>query len=267
MLGTTFGHETNHLQEKREILMQKAVSELKGFALGASDGAIGSVSDFLFDDNFWTIRYLVADTSKWLPRHRVLISPIALGQIDWRKRVIPVTLTKEQVKNSPDLASRDFSRRQESAYFDYYGWPYYWVGGEVWGSEISPGGLAAVQKIVRDRVEEEAEGSALRSATEVVGYYIEASDGEIGHVDELIVDDESWEVRYLVVDTKNWWPGKKVLVSPEWIDRISWSDSRVYVDLSREAIQTSPEYDPAALDRTYEERLYEHYGRPPYWNE
>jgi sporulation protein YlmC with PRC-barrel domain len=246
--------------------MQKAISELKGYALGATDGEIGSVSDFLFDDNFWTVRYLVADTSKWLPGRRVLISPIALGKIDWHKKIIPVSLTQDQVKHSPDLDSRHFSRDKESAYFDYYGWPYYWVGGDIWGAEISPGGLAAAQKVVTERVVEEAPDTTLRSASEMMGYYIEATDGDIGHVEDLVVDDDTWELRYLIVNTQNWWPGKKVLVSPEWIDRISWSDSKVYIDLSRQAIQSSPEYDPAALDRTYEERLYEHYGRPPYWN-
>jgi hypothetical protein len=208
--------------------MQQPVSDLKGYALGATDGEIGSVSDFLFDDSFWAVRYLVADTTKWLPGRR--------------------------------------SRDQESAYFDNYGWPYYWVGGQVWGAEISPGGLAAAQKTVSERLQEEAGDTSLRSAAELTGYHIEATDGAIGHAEDLVIDDETWEVRYLIVDTQNWWPGKKVLVSPEWIDRISWDDAKVYVDLSRQAIQNSPEYGPGALDRTYEERLYEHYGRPPYWN-
>jgi sporulation protein YlmC with PRC-barrel domain len=247
--------------------MQKAISELNGYALGATDGEIGSVSDFLFDDNFWTVRYLVADTAKWLPGRRVLISPIALIKIDSHRKIIPVSLTRDQVKNSPDLGSRDFSRDKESAYFDYYGWPYYWVGGDIWGAEISPGGLAAAQKTVTERVQEEAPDTTLRSAGEMTGYYIEATDGAIGHVEDLVVDDETWELRYLIVDTQNWLPGKKVLVSPEWIDHISWEDAKVYLDLSRQAIQSSPEYDPALLDRTYEERLYEHYDRLPYWGE
>jgi hypothetical protein len=197
----------------------------------------------------------------------VLISPIALIKIDSHRKIIPVSLTRDQVKNSPDLGSRDFSRDKESAYFDYYGWPYYWVGGDVWGAEISPGGLAAAQKMVTERVQEEAPDTTLRSAGEMTGYYIEATDGAIGHVEDLVVDDETWELRYLIVDTQNWLPGKKVLVSPEWIDHISWEDAKVYLDLSRQAIQSSPEYDPALLDRTYEERLYEHYDRLPYWGE
>ena len=246
--------------------MQKAISELKGYALGATDGDIGSVSDFLFDDNFWTARYVVADTSKWLPGRRVLISPIALGQIDSRNKIIPVSLTCDQVRNSPEVDSGNFSRDDESAYFDYYGWPYYWVGGAWGGAEINPGGLAAAQKTVTERVKEEAPDSKLRSADGLRKHYIEANDGAIGHVEDLVLDDETWELRYLIVDTQNWLPGKKVLVSPEWIDRIDWKDSKVYLDLSRQAIQSSPHYDPSTLDRSYEERLYEHYGRPPYWS-
>jgi hypothetical protein len=246
--------------------MQKPISELKGYGLGATDGEIGSVSDFLFDENFWTVRYLVADTGKWLTGRRVLIAPIALEHIDWHNRVIAVSLTKDQVRNSPDLDRAGLSRDKESAYFDYYGWPYYWLGSDVPEAGMSPGGLAAVQRAVSERVQEEAPDTTLRSATETIKYSIEATDGAIGHVEDLVVDDETWELRYLIVDTHNWWPGKKVLVSPEWIERISWNDSKVYIDLSRQAIQSSPEYTPDALDRSYEERLYEHYGRSPYWN-
>lgn len=246
--------------------MQKTVSELKSYALGAADGEIGSVSDFLFDDNFWAVRYLVADTAKWLPGRRVVIPPIALGKIDWQKKIIPVSLTREQVKHSPELNTRDFSREQESAYFDYYGWPYYWVSGQDWEAGVCAGGLAAAQRTVSERVQEEARDTTLRSAAEMAGYPIEATDGAIGHVEDLVADDETWELRYVIVDTGNWWPGKKVPVSPEWIDRINWNDAKVFLDLSRQAIQSSPEYDPAALDRSYEERLYEHYGRPPYWS-
>jgi PRC-barrel domain len=249
--------------------MQKSVGELKGYSIGATDGEIGSVDDFLFDDNFWTVRYLVADTTKWLPGGRVLISPLALGKIDWHKRVVPVSLTKDQVKNSPAMTSGNLSRDKERAYHDYYGWPYYWIGDDVWGAEMSPAALAVAQRMALDQVEQEAQADSgetvLRSAKETIGYYIEATDGEIGHVEDFIVDDETWEIRYAVVDTRNWWPGKTVLVSPEWIDRISWADSRVYVDLSRDAIQTSPAFDPSNLDRSYEEKLYEHYARPGYW--
>jgi hypothetical protein len=246
--------------------MQKTISNLKGYTLGASDGDIGSVDDFLFDDDYWTIRNLVADTRKWLPGRRVLISPIALGKIDRQSKRVTVSLSKDQVRHSPGIDGGSFSREREIEYYDYYRWPYYWVGGDVWGAGVYPGSLAAAQKMAIDSEQQKDGASVLRSAKELRGYYLEALNGEIGHVDDFIIDDETWEIRYIVVDTQNWWPGKKVLVSPDWIDRISWSDCIVYVDLSREAIKTGPEFDAEELSRDYEESLYEHYGRPRYWH-
>jgi hypothetical protein len=245
--------------------MHRLVSELKGYAIGAKDGDIGAVNDFLFDDELWTVRYLVADTAKWLPGRRVVITPIAIGQVESNEKRVTVTLTREQVENSPDLDSRDLSREHEAAYYDYLGWPYYWIGGDVWGPGTIPANLLATQAPASEAPEQPGDEPHLRSAREVIDYYIEARDGDIGHVEDFIVDDETWEIRYMVVDTKNWLPGKKVLVSPEWIDRVSWSDSRVYVDLSREAIEKGPEFDPERLNRDYEERLYKHYDRPGYW--
>ena len=108
--------------------------------------------------------------------------------------------------------------------------------------------------------------SHLRSTIEVNSYNIQASDGEIGHVEDFIIDDETWAIRYLVIDTHNWWPGKKVLVSPQWIERVSWSDSKVFVNLSRESIKNSPEYtEESLITRDYETILYQHYKRQGYW--
>lgn len=246
--------------------MQRPVTQMIGFAIGAKDGDIGSVDDVLFDDNLWTVRYLVIDTANWLPGRRVVISPIAIGRLDWEGKRVPVSLTQEQVKNSPDLDTRHMSREHEMAYHDYYGWPYYWVGGDVWGVGPYPGALAIENRVPVDPEDYRGNDPHLRSAHEVTGFYIAATDGDIGHVEDFIIDDESWEIRYMVVDTQNWWPGKKVVVSPEWIERVSWSDSRVYVDLSREAIKSGPEFDPERLNRDYEERLYGHYHRPGYWD-
>jgi sporulation protein YlmC with PRC-barrel domain len=245
--------------------MQNTVSQLTGYSIGAKDGDIGSVDDVLFDDKLWTVRYVIADTAKWLPGRRVVISPIALGRVETDEKRLSVSLTKKQVENSPDVDSRNFSREHETSYYDYYGWPYYWVGGDVWGAGTFPSDLATQQRLEMAAREQETGDSHLRSAKEVMGYYIEATDGDIGHVEDFVVDDDTWEIRYMVVDTKNWWPGKKVLVAPEWIERVSWADSRVYVDLSREAIKSGPEFDPDVLNRDYEERLYKHYDRPGYW--
>ena len=154
----------------------------------------------------------------------------------------------------------------------YYGYPYYWGGPNLWGLTSYPAGLTVQREAVTDaeaaqaRAGKEWPDSHLRSTNEVTGYHIEAADGEIGHVEDFIVDDETWAIRYLEVDTRNWWPGKKVLVSPQWIDNVSWPDSKVYVHLSRETIKNGPEYiESMPISREFEKRLYGHYGRPPYW--
>jgi hypothetical protein len=164
------------------------------------------------------------------------------------------------------------SRQHEAEYLGYYGYPYYWDGPYMWGPALYPAGLVipatASTQVMADRIRRESADSHLRSSDEVTGYSIEATDGEIGHVEGFLVDDKAWAVRYMEVATRNWWPGKKVLVSPAWIERVSWTDSKVYVGLSREAIKTGPEYiESTPITREYENRLFLHYGRPPYWLE
>ena len=90
-----------------------------------------------------------------------------------------------------------------------------------------------------DRIGESRRIRICAAPKAVTGYHIEATDGEIGHVDGFVVDDEAWAIRYIEVATRNWWPGKKVLVSPAWIERVSWPDSKVYAGLSREAIKSA----------------------------
>ena len=249
--------------------MQYNVKDLKGYAIGATDGDIGKLDDFYFDDEFWTIRYLVAETGNWLLNRKVLISPFALGKADLSRERLNVTLTKKQVEESPSIdTDKPVSRQHEAAYSDYYRYPYYWGGPYLWGPMTYPRLSDAAQRRNEEaRAErEEANDLHLRSANKVTGYHIEATDGDIGHVEDFIIDGETWEIRYIVVDTQNWWPGKKVLVAPQWIGRVSWNDSKVYVDLSRETIKNGPEFHPDALNREYEEKLYDHYKRPKYWD-
>ncbi|MDA3971437.1 MAG: PRC-barrel domain-containing protein [Desulfobulbaceae bacterium] len=248
--------------------MLRNVKEIHNYVLEAKDGEIGRCKHFLFDDELWTIRYMVADTGKWLPGRKVLISPISLGEPDWNSRLFPLKLTKELIENSPALDSEaPVSRQYESKWFDYYAYPYYWGDTGIWGMEPYPGLLFSQKKEDTEMEPDTAEGDpSLRSATEVRGYKIQATDDEIGHVEDFIFDDETWTIRYMVVDTRNWLPGRKVLVTPAWINSIDWKENKVSVDLTVEAIKNSPEYDPSApVNREYEVRLYDFYGRPKYW--
>jgi hypothetical protein len=251
------------------MLMNTA--NLKGFAIRTRDGEVGTVDQFYFDDETWAIRYLTVETGSWLDRRDVLISPISVVHVDWQARRLEVALTKKQVENSPDIDARlPVSRQQEAEYFGYYGYPYYWGGPYLWGPAVCPAAVSfpptAAMEALAGNIQMESADSHLRCTQAVTGYSIEAVDGEIGHVDGFLIDDETWAVCYLEVATRNWWPGKKVLVSPAWIERVSWEESRVYAGLSREAIRNAPEYfESLRITREYEDRLHIHYGQPPYW--
>lgn len=254
--------------------MIRSVSDLKRFDLVATDGSVGSIDDFLFDDARWAIRYVVVDTGKWLPGRRVLISPIAIASTEWGEQRMRLSLTRADVASSPDVDTHQpISRQYEIDYFNHYGYPYYWSAGALWGATAhpmvpTPEQLAAQRAATRHAQQRAAEkGDAhLRSATEVTGYRIRATDGELGHVDDLLFDDLSWAVRYLVVDTSNWWFGKHVLVAPSWIDTIEWADRSVSVDLTRQSLKEAPAYDRAEhVDRQWEAAYYGHLQEPGYW--
>jgi len=245
--------------------MLSKAKTVKGYKLDSLDGEIGKVREFYFDDRHWTIRYLVADTGDWLTGRQVLISPYALVTVNNEKQNIEINLTKKQIEESPSLDSdKPVSRQFEEDYHGYFGWPMYSTGPYIWG--FSPYIVRDPEKWEEYTHGEKAWDPHLRSTHEVNDYHIQAADGEIGHVEDFIIDDEIWAIRYLIIDTRKWWPGKKVLVSPQWIERVSWSESKVFVNLTRENIRQSPEYtEESLLTRDYEAGLHRHYNRQGYW--
>jgi len=247
----------------------RSLKDLDHYAVSATDGDIGHVADFLLDDERWTVRYLVVETGGLLSRRDVLISPISFRDVEWAARRFHLGLTMEKVEHSPSIDTDEpVSRQHEHAYSRYYQYPGYWGSSGAWGMGMYPGVLAAQawNDPPLDSSGQVAGDVHLRSANEVRGYHIQGSDDAIGHVDDFIVDDETWGVRYLVIDTSNWWLGKKVLVSPDWIDAVSWEERKVHVAMSRDAVKNSPEWNGSAgTTRDYEEHLYDHYGRQRYW--
>jgi len=250
---------------------QKKLTRLKalyGYGLGARDGDIGSCRDFLFDDEQWGVRYIVADTRKWLPGRKVLISPIAIGTIDVMSKTLDVDLTKDQIEAAPPLdADAPVSRQYERFYNRHFDWADYWGGTMAWGPHVYP-------RLLQDKKQHAEKAQAvvekdvnLRSTEEVQGYQIHASDDEIGHIEDFIVDEETWMIRYLVIDTSNWIPGsKRVIISPDWVDSVDWTDRALKVKMTREQIKNSPEYDPTApVYRDYEKSIFDHYGFPYHW--
>jgi hypothetical protein len=228
-------------------MLQKLVQELRGDTIVARDGEIGSLSDAYFDDERWTLRYLVIDTGRWLPGRKVLVSPKSVAEA--RGSVMRLDLLRDEVEHAPGIdADPPVSLLLREAHERKYGYPY--GGPFIWGAvplAAPPAPDArredAAQREAARQAESRAARSHLRSASEVVGCRIRALDGEIGHVEDFVVDDESWAIADMVVDTRNWLPGKKVLVPPSAIDGIDWEQATVSVRLRREELKHSPKAD------------------------
>ncbi len=247
-------------------------SALKGYAIEASDGRIGTVGDFLFDDRTWKMRWLVVDTGGWLTGRKVLVHPSAITHVDYDRQELPVSLTKAQVEASPDiLTDAPVSQQMETNLYDYYGWDPLWSGqyfdaGPMAGVVLpSPYFGGTLREPGDFQLHSDDGDQHLRSIAAVKGYHIHATDGDIGHVENFLIDDASWGIRYLIVDTRNWWPGQHVLMSPYAVRDISWRDHEVRLDVSRDRVKASPAWDPLAIiDQLYEKRLHSHYGWPGY---
>jgi uncharacterized protein YrrD len=253
-------------------MMLLGIKELRGFSIHATDGDIGKVIDFYFDDQHWAIRYLVVDVGTWLKGRKVLVSPISIKMVAVDLGRFMASVTKQQIKDSPGWdTEKPVSRQYERLFANYYKYPHYWGGPYLWGQSLYPASTSVVETVrpQADSVEEaeaEIKISHLRSAHEVSGYHIAATDGEIGQVDDYIFDDESWQIHYLAIDTGKWLTGRRVLISPRWIESIDWSKSQVSVQLDKETVKNAPAYDgPENITRDYERRLFAYYGRPGYW--
>ncbi|MEO6780275.1 MAG: PRC-barrel domain-containing protein [Bradyrhizobium sp.] len=263
--------------------MLQIVSNLKGYSIEAKDGSIGTVSDFLFDDSSLKVRWLVVDTGNWLTGRKVLIHPSAIGYADHWRRELTVGLTKSQVKDSPDIAQdRPVSLQMQNDLYKYYGWDSS-AGGSLYGAGVYGGGLygADVGTIApplsartyfgtnkageaeRGKTTTDDADPHLRSIAEVTGYHVHATDGSIGYVENFLIDSESWVVRYLTIDTSNWWFGQHVLISPHAVKEVDWTARYIRLDIARDQVKASPPWNPAVpIDEEFENRLYSHYDWP-----
>jgi len=244
--------------------MLRSAENISGFEIHATDGEIGKITDLYFDDRTWTIRYFVVQTGHWLTSRKVLLSPSSVDSLNWVSRKVSVSLTQLQVQESPDIdTDKPVARQHEIALANYFGWPVYWEEPCVtWPSPLE-------SETHTPPPPDDDKGKVdphLRSLKEVVGYYINAADGKVGHVEDMLVSDGTWVIRYVVVDTKNWLPGRRVLISPLWVQEVSWPLRSVSVDLMRQTIRKAPLYEPQeSVTRLYEERLFAYYGREGYW--
>lgn len=251
--------------------MRRKVKNLTGFTIGATDGEIGKVTEFYFDDQTWTVRYLIVKTGGWLSGRQVLIAPQAITSPDWSEKTFHVNLTKGQVKASPDIdTSKPVSRQQELTLYNHYPWGSYWGGG-LWAGGLGTTGMmmpinASIEE-AKENQKDNAEKTSnddphLRSTDAITGYNIKASDGTIGDVEDFIINDTTWKIDFIEVDTGNWFPGKKVVLSPGLIKEIKWERAEVLVNATAEQIKASPEYNAEMhLEDEYEAVLKDYYER------
>lgn len=241
-------------------------NELIGLKLDALDGEIGKCRDLLFDDEHWAVRYMDAKAGNWLTGKRVLVSPVSLGEPDWEHGLFPVKLTQDQIADSPSVEEdQPISKRFEAQLFRYYGYGFYWMGEQPWGTGIYPAQLQ-LNAVPQGDTELEHGDVHLRSVTEVTGYSVYIGDDRAGSVDGFLIEHNSWMIRYLVVDTGKWLFHNRVLVPVAWIDDISWADHSVSMNMQFGQLKDAPAYnDDSPVTREYEEQYFRHFGHPPYW--
>jgi uncharacterized protein YrrD len=255
--------------------MLRSVKVIENYSCQAFDGDIGHVEDIYFDDEDWVIRYLIVNTGTWLA-HKVLISPMAIGEPIWQEQVLSILLRRDQVESCPNIdTAKPVSRQKEMKTLGHYGYPHYWGETGLWGATTLPGAHATNHPAKQGAQAEGKNAKAgqrheedmhLRSCNQVMSYHVHATDGDIGHVHGMLMDDETWAIRYLVVNTSNWWPGQKVLIAPQWIKSINWVDEKIYIDLSRQELRDAPHYDADAYpNRGQEADIFKHHERRPYW--
>lgn len=225
--------------------MLQNIKRLYGCRLVATDGPIGKIKDFYFDDQSWVIRYLVADTGTWLTGRQVLLSPYSFGIVDEYEKTLHLKLHKKQIENGPPIESHQpVSRQYEIEYYNYYGWPAYWDGGALWGFGSYPMVVPPpnYEAGPRKQTALDRNDKHLQSSHAVLGYQLRTLDGEIGQVSGFMVDDRSWAIEEVVVKTGDWHSGKEILLSTEKVKRVSYENSELVVECTKADIQQTAEH-------------------------
>jgi len=263
--------------------MLRSLNDIQNYAIEATDGDVGHVRDVTFDDRAWVIRYLVVDAGTWLGNRQVLVSPVGVSAINWREQTIPVSITRKQVEASPLFDSlKPLSRQHEIEYLGHYQFPFYWGGTGIWGSETYPSKLTAPSvgfDATPFSVQHAEQGDfpvdestavhpdpALHSAIGLKGCRVVARDGDVGHVTDLIFDEDTWAIRYLVVETTDWWDGRKLLIAPQSANQIDWGDITITLAMVRHEVKAFPHHDPAVdVERRDEIGAAQPHVFPSYW--
>lgn len=274
IIQRTSGYTHTNKKRKERLNMLRSANEITGYRLYTKDDDdVGTCKDFLFDDRWWTIRHMLAETGGWLIGKQVLISPMMITRPDWKTRSIFLNVSKDKIENCPlPFEDEPVSREHERKISMHYAFPQYWNASGLWGTATYPylaGPVIAEDKLgstteLEKAPTQEKTKNHLRSLNEVTGYHIKAKDGNIGHVEDFIMDDETWALRYVIVDTRNWLPGgKKVLLPLALAASVNWENSTFEIDLTQAEIKKGPEFDPEKpINVEYETRVYDFYGKP-----
>ena len=260
-----------------------AVSGLIGCEVHANDGAVGAVKDFLFDDQTWKLRWVAVNAGDWLAGRRVVflhpsaIAPLVLPpkpklpmMSQGETLTLAVDLTRGQIEAGPHAhQDNPVTRDMEGLLYDYYGWDPYWGASHFGGAVLANVESKIVEGAARRTVEAQTPpldgADHLHAVTEFKGYAVHAADGDIGHVENLLADDSNWDIRYLVIATRNWWPGKIVQLSPYAVKDIDWFAEQVNMNVTRDQVRSAPAWDPLAMmNEASEEELHRHFGWPGY---
>lgn len=247
--------------------MLRSLRHIIGYGVHAADAHIGRINDIYFDDRSWTIRYIVVDIGRLIPDRLVLISPTKAELPDGTEDFIVVKLSSDEIRKSPGIETHlPVSVQEKVDLAKYYLWAPFWtpIGTAVGGEPFD--------RILLDHSAERdipPGDPRLRSTIEIIGYHIKATDGTIGHVSDIICEARTWEIRYIVVDTRKLFrAGMKVIIAPNWVEKVDWANSTIELSLTTEQVRESPQYDASEpINRDYEDRLYDYYGRPKYWEE
>ncbi len=240
---------------------------LKPFTVFGQDGELGTVDDLYFDDEKWTGRYVVVNSNRWLPGKKLFVSPASISEFTLENESLYANINKEEAKKSPSPEEEPVTRKFESQFSQYYGLNPYWMGPGLWGSGMIARDLAQ-EKIDGSVVDYQEEESHAMSVNVVIGYEIATRDESFGKVKDVLVEEDSFKIRYFIVDTNHWLPGgKEVLISTDWIDDVNWHQSILSVNLTKDQVENAPELiDDEPINREMEERVFKHYGKPKYWD-
>ncbi|HEX8949328.1 MAG TPA: PRC-barrel domain-containing protein [Dissulfurispiraceae bacterium] len=266
----TSRHASSIVRED-EALRLRGLQSVAGYAVIAKDGEVGAVEEFLFDDREWAIRFIVVRTGDWLPGKKVLLPPSVLEEPDWELPKLHITIERAQLARGPILGAHEpASRMFQIDLYKHFGWAPFWLEEEYFNVPLHPSEVSS--GLSRDQ--EKADDPHLLSTADTIEYRVEALNGDVGHPEDFVMDEDDWIIYYFAValDRSENVPeeetAKSVLIATEWVQKTAKEAGRVYLELDRDAVLRSPAYDPALpVDREYELELYDHYGRPRYWDQ